>query len=218
MSITQHRDIIFAAMYTYDDAGLPVWYVIAACPVASGRCTGDIYRVTGGTSPAAPWNGAGKIVTKVGAGTLAFTNTSTGTFNYTINNISGSKAITLQPLASGTTAPAVDYTDLWWNPDESGWGVSLTQQFATVFAAWYTYDSTGKPIWYVANCPLAGATGTGDLYQVTGGAPLTSVWNGTNLATRVGSVTFAFSNASNGTMTYTLNGATSSRVISRQPF
>ena len=219
MSITQHGNMIFAALYTYDDAGLPTWYVLPNCPLTTTNCTGDIYKVTGGTSPAVAWNGAAKNVTKVGAGTLAFTNTGTGTFNFNINNIAGSKAITQQIFASGTTAPAVDYTDLWWSANESGWGISITQQFATIFAAWYTYDATGKPVWYVVpNCPVSGAGCTGALYQVTGGEPLTTAWNGTNQPVIVGSLTFAFSNSSNATMSYTLNGVTSSRVISRQAF
>ena len=219
MSITQHGNMLFAALYTYDEAGLPTWYVLPNCPLTTTNCAGDIYKVTGGTSPAVAWNGAAKNVTKVGAGTLAFTNTSAGTFNFNINNIAGSKAITQQIISSSTTAPAIDYTDLWWNANESGWGISITQQAATIFAAWYTYDATGKPVWYVVpDCPVNGAGCTGALYQVTGGEPLTTAWNGTNQPVIVGSLSFAFANSSNATMSYTLNGVTSSRVISRQAF
>lgn len=219
MSITQHGNMVFAAIYTYDDTGLPTWYVIPNCPVNNTSCTGDIYKVTGGTSPAVAWNGSGKVVTKVGNGTLTFSSTSIGAFTFTINNVAGSKTITQQVFATGTTPPVIDYTDLWWNPNESGWGVSLTQQFSNIFAAWYTYDGTGKAIWYVVpNCPVSGAGCTGKLYQVTGGESLTTAWNGTNPAQEVGSATFGFTDASTGTMNYTLNGVTSSRVITRQAF
>lgn len=217
MSLTQHGNIIFAAIYTYDDAGQPTWYVIPNCPVVTTNCTGDIYKVTGGSSPEAAWNGAGKIVSKVGTGTLAFTNTSSGTFSFNIDNVAGSKAITPQIFATGTTPPPVDYTDLWWNPNESGWGVSLTQQYGMIFAAWYTYDATGKTIWYVVpNCPVSGASCAGTLYRVTGGEPLSTAWNGTNQPIAVGNATFAFNDAANGTMTYTFSGATSIRAITRQ--
>ncbi len=219
MSITQHGNMIFAALYTYDDAGLPTWYVIPNCPVSSFSCTGDVYKVTGGTSPAVAWNGSAKNVTRVGSGTLTFSDTSTGAFTYNINNIAGSKAITQQVFATGTTAPAVDYTDMWWNANESGWGISLTQQFGTIFAAWYTYDAAGKAIWYVVpNCPVNGTGCTGALYQVTGGEPLTTAWNGTNTPTVAGSVTLAFTDAASGTMSYTLNGVTASRMIVRQAY
>jgi cyclophilin family peptidyl-prolyl cis-trans isomerase len=219
MSVTQHGNIIFAALYTYDAAGQPTWYVIPNCPVTNGTCSGAIYQVSGGTSPAVAWSAAGKAVAQVGTGTLTFASATAGNFSFTINNVAGSKAITLQPLATGTTAPAIDYTDLWWNPNEDGWGISLTQQYGIIFAAWYVYDATGKPVWYVVpNCPVSGAGCSGALYQVTGGKPLTGIWNGTNPASSVGSITFAFSGAGSGTMSYTLNGVTSNRAIVRQAF
>jgi hypothetical protein len=155
----------------------------------------------------------------VGSGTLTFADTSTGAFTYNINNIAGSKSITQQVLATGTTPPAVDYTDLWWNANESGWGLSITQQFSTLFAAWFTYDAQGKAIWYVVpNCPVSGTGCTGAIYQVTAGEPLTTAWNGTNSPTVVGSMTLAFTDAARGTMTYTLNGVTGSRLIAREVF
>jgi hypothetical protein len=171
------------------------------------------------TAPTVPWMGAGRVLTKVGTGTLAFADSNAGTFSFTIDTIAGSKAISRQIFATGTTAPSVDYTDLWWNRNESGWGVSLTQQFGIIFAAWYAYDAAGNPVWYVAtNCPVSGPGCTGTLYRVTGGAPLTSAWKPVNTATAVGDVTFAFSDAVNGTMTYTINGTASSRVITRQVY
>ena len=226
MSITQHDDIIFAALYTYDDFGQPTWYVIPNCPltITNGpatitSCTGDIFQVNGGSPPTVPWNGAGKVTTKVGAGKLTFPKFAEGTFNFTINNVSGSKAITEQIFASGSSPPAIDYTDLWWNPSESGWGISLTQQFNIIFAAWYTYDTNGSPVWYVVpNCPVLGAGCSGTLYKVTGGEALTAAWNGTNPAFEVGVVNFVFNNTSTGTMNYNVNNVSSSRAITRQVF
>ena len=219
MSLTQHGNIIFAAIYTYDAGRQAAWFVIPNCPLINSTCAGDIYRVTGGTSPLVTWNGAAKDVVKVGSGTLNFASTTAGSFDFTLNGVTASKAITLQPLATGTTPPAVDYTDLWWNESESGWGVSLTQQFGIVFAAWYTYDNTGKPVWYVVpNCPVVGSGCTGELFQVTGGAPITATWTGTNPAVSAGSVTFTFTSATAGTMRYTLAGTTLTRAIVRQSY
>lgn len=220
MSVTQHGSMIFNAFYTYDQTGSPTWYVMSSCPLSGSSCSGEIYRVTGGTSPTQPWNGANKVVSSVGTGTLAFSDANTGTFSYTINGMAGSKSITRQVFATGTTPPPVDYTDLWWNSNESGWGVSLTQQYGMLFAAWYGYNSSGNAVWYVASsCPVAGSGCTGDLYQVTGGSALTSAWNGANkVVTKVGSITFAFTDASNGTMSYTINGVAGSKNITRQGF
>ncbi len=48
--------------------------------------------------------------------------------------------------AAAQVRPAHDYTDLWWNPGESGWGISIRQKppaggaVDALFAVWYTYD------------------------------------------------------------------------------
>ena len=220
MSITQHGSMIFAALYTYDQSGQPTWYVMSSCPISVNSCEGDIYRVSGGTSPTVTWNGSSKAVAKAGTGILTFTDANNGTFDYTLNGVTGSKSISRQVFSTGTTLPAVDYTDLWWNANESGWGVALSQQYGIIFAAWYTYDATGKAIWYVASsCPVSGSGCTGDVYQVTGGSPLTSIWNSSNKAvTKAGSVTFVFTDANNGSMSYSINGIAGNRVITRQEF
>ena len=220
MSLTQRGAVIFMAWYTYDKSGAPVWYVMSNCAVTGAGCTGDIYSVTGGVSLSVPWNGAGKAVAKVGSGTFAFADGGKGSFSYTLNGIAGVKNITRQVFAGSGATPAVDYTSLWWNASESGWGVALTQQFGTIFAAVYTYDATGKPIWYVASsCAVSGSGCVGDLYQVTGGTAPTDPWNGASkVVSKVGSVTFAFTDGSNGTMSYTINGTAGSRVITKQLF
>jgi hypothetical protein len=220
MSITQHRNILFSAIYTYDQTGLPLWFVIPSCLLAGTSCTGDIYKVSGGTPPTVTWNGTGKNVTFVGVGSLNFFDASNATFNFAIDGKSGSKTITQQIFATGSNPPATDFSDLWWNPNESGWGVALTQQFGTIFATWYSYDTTGKAIWYVAsNCPMVGSGCSADLYRVNGGSPITATWNGANkTVTKVGTIAFAFTDSNNGNMTYTIDGATGVRAITRQGF
>ena len=113
--------------------------------------------------------------------------------------------------AAAQSTPAADYTDMWWNPSESGWGISFAQHAGTnqVFAVWYTYDprepaSSGKskPLWIV----MPGGTWTsptritGSAY-VTNGAPFnqSGASSRTNAA---GTFTFEFSGASAGTFTY----------------
>jgi len=115
---------------------------------------------------------------------------------------------------------ALSYQGLWWNPNESGWGMSVSQHNSMIFAAFYTYDTAGKSIWYVAsNCVVAGSGCSGEVYQVSGGTPLTAAWNGAGKTVlTVGTVTFAFADAGNGAMTYSINGATGSRLITRQVF
>jgi hypothetical protein len=114
--------------------------------------------------------------------------------------------------AGAQSVPAANYTDMWWNPSESGWGISFAQHATNqVFAVWYTYDpreltSTGKakPLWFV----MPGGTWTsptrisGTVY-VTNGVPFNQA--GSNLrSTAVGTFTFEFSGSANGTFTYSV--------------
>ena len=117
-------------------------------------------------------------------------------------------------------APAANYTDLWWNQSESGWGISFTQHSSGIaFVAWYTYDDSGSPKWYVASsCRVVGSGCTGALYETTG-PPFSGPFNPSQVTVKeVGSITFAFSGESQGTMSFTINGVPGTKQITRQPF
>lgn len=217
LSITQKGTTIFAAAYTFDTAGRPVWYVMT-CPVASGTCTGQLFRVTGGTSPTVAWGGTNPAEA-VGNATLSFSDSRNARFQFTINGLANVKNITqLTFAASGATA-TTDYTDMWWNASESGWGLSVTQQFSTLFLAWYTYDAQRNPTWFVApNCVLSGNTCTSQLFRVSGGSALTSPWTPQLNSAAAGSVTLEFGNSGAATMRYTIDGTAATRNITRLQF
>lgn len=53
--------------------------------------------------------------------------------------------------ASSPTAPFMDFSGHWWNPGESGWGMTITQSASgQMFVVFFVYDSSGAPTWYVA--------------------------------------------------------------------
>ncbi|MCG6965652.1 MAG: hypothetical protein LJE59_04025 [Chromatiaceae bacterium] len=55
----------------------------------------------------------------------------------------------LQSEAYPGTVPAVNCSDLWWNPSDSGRGISIIQGPTNVLVAvWFIYDQTGRPVWY----------------------------------------------------------------------
>jgi hypothetical protein len=99
---TQGRNIVFAAWYTYDAAGNPKWYVASNCAMpagttgTTGTCAGMLYEVNGPAFFGTPFNPAMVQVIAVGTVSLAFTDANNGTLNYTVDGVSGSKAITRQ--------------------------------------------------------------------------------------------------------------------------
>jgi len=65
---------------------------------SSNVFTGDIYRTSGPPANAAAFNASAVVRTKVGQGTLTFTDANNGTFAFTIDGVAGTKAITRQPF------------------------------------------------------------------------------------------------------------------------
>lgn len=48
-------------------------------------------------------------------------------------------------------AEAINLTDLWYNPAESGWGANIVQQNDIMVVTLFVYSPTGEPTWYVAS-------------------------------------------------------------------
>ena len=57
----------------------------------------------------------------------------------------------LAAFAAAVAASTADatYTDLWSNPQESGWGANVVQQDETAFVTLHVYGPDGRPTWYV---------------------------------------------------------------------
>jgi len=122
--------------------------------------------------------------------------------------------------ASGTV-PAVNYTDMWWHPAESGWGLNIVQGATNeVFATWFVYDQNGNPVWYTLNPGQWIRTNllavyTGPIFRTTG-----PYFGGTYDPATVGYIavgngTLTFRNFGNGTFTYSVSGVTATKDITR---
>ena len=129
-----------------------------------------------------------------------------GTGTYTLN------------IAANATAPP-DYTDLWWNPAESGWGLNLNHQGSVIFGTLFTYDASGAPMWLVLARGDSQADGSyqGTLYRTTGPAFNAVPWTATT-PVEVGTMRVAFSSLSAGTLTYTVVGVSVTKSIIREVF
>lgn len=128
--------------------------------------------------------------------------------------------VSFTQVSWGNAQPSFNYSDLWWTSTESGWGISLLHHPSNVvFGAWFTYDDSGNPKWYVVPyCPLVGDYCFGTLYETTG-SPFAQAFdpNAVTVAP-VGTLSLDFSSFGNGLMTYNVRGVTSTKRITRQPF
>jgi hypothetical protein len=223
VDFTQRRNIIFAALYTYDAAGNPKWYVASACTMpsaggTSGTCSGTLYDISGPNFFGSSFDAAAVKPVPAGSIAVTFQDASTASMTYTVGTQGRTVPIARQPI-SGGSIPGVDYTDLWWNPNESGWGLAIAQQGSVMFLAWYVYDANGKPVWYIASsCSVNGAGCSGPLYS-TSGPPFGATFDTSRVkVTPAGTVTLTFSDPNTGVLSYTVGSVTATKSITRQMF
>ena len=137
-----------------------------------------------------------------------------------IADIAAYLGVLYAPPPPATITPAFNFSDLWFNPAESGWGLNLVQHASgNIFGVMYTYEAPNRPLWLV----IPGGTWnsnlqfTGGIFRVTG--PLASAFDSTKVNVRnVGVATLTFLDRDTGVFTFTIDGATVSKTITRQPF
>jgi serine protease len=103
LNVVQQGSVLFATWFTYDLDGAPLWLAMTATPTAPGRYSGTLYRTTGPSYDAVPFDRARVVATPVGTGTLMFTSGNAGTFTTTVNGITRSKSITREVFAGTGT-------------------------------------------------------------------------------------------------------------------
>jgi lysyl endopeptidase len=222
VAINQHDARLFAAWYVYDGNGRPLWVTMSGGQwTSASRFTGDLY-ITSGPDPMGTFDPNQVTRTRVGSGTFDFTSSDRGTLSYTVNGVAGSKPIQRQLFGPYDPAPVTNYADLWWNASESGWGLSISQQYRTLFAVWYSYQPNRNPVWYVMSGGswIAPDTYQGTFYRTSAsGTFFGGVFNAGSVSrTAVGTLTLRFTGSGTAVMTYTIDGVTGSKAISRQPF
>lgn len=117
-------------------------------------------------------------------------------------------------------AANTEYSDLWWNPAESGWGVGLQRQDDVIFLTLFVYGEDGKNTWFVApNVQLLttdtpASTWEGPLYRTTGPGFMAQFDQAVQ-ATETGRARLQFTSGEAGTFTYTVNGVQVTKQIQR---
>lgn len=103
VNLTHEGDTIFATWFTYDLDRTPLWLSVAAPKTAAGVYSGTLYRTTGPPFDSVPFDPTKVGATAVGAATFTFTDGNTGTFNYRVNGVTQTKAITREVIVAPGT-------------------------------------------------------------------------------------------------------------------
>ena len=119
--------------------------------------------------------------------------------------------------APAKTAFSTDWTDIWWNASESGWGMQLVQEGSTVFATVFFYGSDNKPTWIIATLTNTSNTLNGPVFVTTGPFYGAARFDTSAVTIRqAGTMTITFSDVSTGRLSYTVDGVTVNKNIVRQ--
>ncbi len=222
LTITQHTNALFLAWYIYDANGNPMWIVLPSGTwnAAHTTYTGALYV------PSGSWFGNYDTSqfaanASVGTASVTFSSSSAGSLVFTVNGVTTTKSISRLSFGVVNPAPITDYTDMWWGgSSQNGWGVVLSQQYHNIFAAWYTYDSSGRTTWYVMpDGTWTNDTYSGTLYSTRSKPVIGAAYDPSALVvTAVGTLSLTFVDANNATMAYTVNGVTQTKTISRLAF
>lgn len=225
LNVNHQGNKVFATLFTYDATG-PMWLVMSDSTLTSdGAYQGTLYRTTGPAFNTVPFTGV--ATTAVGTMRIAFSGSNSASLTYTFNGTQVSKSLTRQ--AFGTVAEcswsafdrsyADNFQDLWYNAAEPGWGLNVTHQGDKLFATLFTYDVGGRGAWFVMSDGTLGTSGnySGPLYRTTGPVFNASPWVAAT-PTQVGTMSFSPSSGNAATLSYTLNGITVSKQVTRQTF
>jgi hypothetical protein len=130
------------------------------------------------------------------------------------------KRLLLIMALAGAVAPAQAtlYTDIWWDPAQSGWGVNFVQTDDFIFATTYIYDVDNTPTFITANLYLASnGNYVGDVIVTTGPYFAAAAYD-TGLVTRqvAGTATFRPDGPATGNFSYRVFDKFVSKDIQRQ--
>jgi uncharacterized secreted protein with C-terminal beta-propeller domain len=150
---------VMVVWYTYDAAGSPTWYTAQGTQESLGD---------GWNLQRHEW-ADGRIARSTNVGTMRLTVRHNESIS-ALWNVDGAQGTwALEPFVASGTINEVDLTGHWYDPGNSGWGMTLLDQGDVFGAVIYAYDASGAPTW-VAGFDRGKGTRV-DLFRTRGTCP-----------------------------------------------
>ena len=148
-------DQLAVIWYTFREDGRPIWYL------ALGQLQGDAWQAD---LLQFRWQGGSASSSVIGSAALRFDDERNAVFSWSIEGSSGSEP--MRPLDVGPSRRTQFPTAAWFDPQQPGWGLSVTRQGGVDYVIAFLYDGEGEPSW------LAGAAaeqpGRFDMFRYDG--------------------------------------------------
>ncbi|MCK7593499.1 carboxypeptidase regulatory-like domain-containing protein [Pseudomarimonas salicorniae] len=227
--IVDQGDQLAAAWFTYAEDGRPTWFLLPATPEAPGQYRAPVLRFSG--TPLASI-GPGSVAEGETAGEAELRFAADGTLEFGYRVGAAQRDVRLQgfpfagveptcrPEGTVLAADSAHVSDVWWNPDESGWGLFLQQRGQSLFAAWYTYAEDGSPVFLVATAEGDGEVFTGPVFLQRDGTPFSRIDGqpASPGAESVGEAEFRFDSGRSGRFSYRVGDVQQEKRIERLQF
>ncbi len=128
---------LFVIWYTYREDKTPVWYL--ASSTYQDNWQADLLEFT--------WDFTSNTTTSQNIGSVQFdfTDASHAQFSWQIGENSGSEA--MQRLSISNQFGSKQLTGTYYNPQNSGWGLSVHEEGSSQVAVIYYYDELGQARW-----------------------------------------------------------------------
>ena len=170
-------DVAAVIWFTHTDAGRPVWYVASGQLASLGKQPWPLLQYQ--------WSSTGGSPVVVGSLRLDVHHPESADVVWEIAGKRGTWPI--QPLIVSGVVNENDHSGVWFDPSNSGWGLSLIEQGDVLGGVLYTYDPSGAPTW------VAGfdrdAKGSVEFHAYPGGACPACAWR-PPVASSVGRLSF----------------------------
>ena len=159
---------VVATWYTYGEDGRPVWYTAQGPAGDVGVRAWPLLRHR--------WlNGRRAEPTVAGTFKLTLQHAESAQVDWTIDTHSG--AWPIRPFVVSGVVNEVDHTGSWFDPNNSGWGLAVTEQGDVAGGVLFTYDGAGAPTWAAG---FGRDRGSVELYEFTGTCPYCGARNRTS--------------------------------------
>jgi hypothetical protein len=141
LDIQRTDEGLFLVWYTYREDRSPVWYT-AQGSVEAGRFDGDLLEHR--------WS-QDAYAGHAAVGTVSIEVLSPERLGLAFSLPEGEGQWTLHPFLVDGRLPEIDHSGAWFQPQRSGFGLSLSHQGDFLFGAFFHYDHDGLPVWAVGD-------------------------------------------------------------------
>jgi photosystem II stability/assembly factor-like uncharacterized protein len=150
VSLIQKGRQIVAVWYRYGAGGKATWDIVPGGSWSDAKTfNGTMYSTRGPNFFDPPFDPSRVTTTERGRMTLHFIDSDTADLSIVYDGRLFSRRIVRQQYGRPSSTAFIGGGDLWWNPLQSGWGLAIHQQQATIFKTLFAYDGAGDPTWWV---------------------------------------------------------------------